>query len=665
MKKHKYSEWSSRQDSRQDSRREERKKKAVYVQKGPLQLNSSNEYLRLTNADALYRQNLFLLKSTEYQLLLRKLTADYSLLLLMNTQEFFTELASNSSLRLSLESCLVTLPRRDYQRRWGQVEGESWAGDQHFRLYELLMESILLIYHRISKAPSEYKQLVYDEWLLDIPKLLDLAALYAESNAPILRDIVANLYKVSENYDGDTVDFLNVVGEAGLMERGEGCVVDLRAEKLVDRHYSNKEAYLLKEATKRLFTVKDMLLNLTNFLTLFPRRYAYELATDYRIQERIVDGLTTYLQEVAQWNLAQHAVYFKSTFEDVRQSIAKYFLLVFHTLSEVFQQELPKGREGREEMELRCAAEDTYLTFCLMLSEQQSKPNRKSYAQLINILLEETESTVFFLTADKLSRSTPQFARSIDYCRNYEQRYRLQKRSLCRQSQDYEQIYATFKAGLANFTTLYAPAPSKADLAYRQQREAERVKRELNAETYVKLDKLRYLYLKAYDDEPEEEDEFNRVRLPNDHDFKPRKMPHPPLPDMSFAVSRPHNRSLDLSYSSRDFETENSRVEGSFLQDYLRDSVGPAVEEVSFQQEDNKIVDMSYIGQDVSMGDNAEPESEEILKELTSVMSQGDEADILTDLREESYTLDDLDLPEDLGLAGEWQNIDGNMSFDF
>jgi hypothetical protein len=41
-----------------------------------------------------------------------------------------------------------------------------------------LVEAVLLVYYRISKAPSEYKQLVYDEWLLDIPKLLDIAAVY-------------------------------------------------------------------------------------------------------------------------------------------------------------------------------------------------------------------------------------------------------------------------------------------------------------------------------------------------------------------------------------------------------------------------------------------------------------------------------------------------------
>ncbi len=41
----------------------------------------------------------------------------------------------------------------------------------------------LYVYFRISSASTaERKALVYEEWLLDIPKLLDIAAIYGESN---------------------------------------------------------------------------------------------------------------------------------------------------------------------------------------------------------------------------------------------------------------------------------------------------------------------------------------------------------------------------------------------------------------------------------------------------------------------------------------------------
>jgi hypothetical protein len=41
------------------------------------------------------------------------------------------------------------------------------------------MKIVLFIYYRISKAHHlEDKELTYDEFLLDIPKLLDIAAIY-------------------------------------------------------------------------------------------------------------------------------------------------------------------------------------------------------------------------------------------------------------------------------------------------------------------------------------------------------------------------------------------------------------------------------------------------------------------------------------------------------
>lgn len=49
--------------------------------------------------------------------------------------------------------------------------------------------------------------MVYDKWLLDIPKLLDIAAIYGESNPEIVRNIIANAYKAHPNFDDDTLDF--------------------------------------------------------------------------------------------------------------------------------------------------------------------------------------------------------------------------------------------------------------------------------------------------------------------------------------------------------------------------------------------------------------------------------------------------------------------------
>ena len=41
-----------------------------------------------------------------------------------------------------------------------------------------------------SSASLEHAQLLYDKWVLDIPKLLDLAAIYGPDNAPLVQQLM-------------------------------------------------------------------------------------------------------------------------------------------------------------------------------------------------------------------------------------------------------------------------------------------------------------------------------------------------------------------------------------------------------------------------------------------------------------------------------------------
>lgn len=84
--------------------------------------------------------------------------------------------------------------------------------DDYFRMYSLLMENVLLVYYRVSEAPfGEAGKIVYDNWLLDVPKLLDLAAVYGGSNPDIMKKLIENAFKANENYDQDILDFFSSV----------------------------------------------------------------------------------------------------------------------------------------------------------------------------------------------------------------------------------------------------------------------------------------------------------------------------------------------------------------------------------------------------------------------------------------------------------------------
>ena len=46
-----------------------------------------------------------------------------------------------------------------------------------------------------SSASSHHSQLLYDKWVLDVPKLLDMAAIYGPDNAPLVQQLMQQVIK--------------------------------------------------------------------------------------------------------------------------------------------------------------------------------------------------------------------------------------------------------------------------------------------------------------------------------------------------------------------------------------------------------------------------------------------------------------------------------------
>lgn len=90
--------------------------------------------------------------------------------------------------------------------------------DKQVRLYAVLMESVLLVYFRISEAPTaEARKMVYDKWLLDVPKLLDITAIYGPANPEIIRKLIENAIKTTDYYDDDILDFFSLLEKHPLL----------------------------------------------------------------------------------------------------------------------------------------------------------------------------------------------------------------------------------------------------------------------------------------------------------------------------------------------------------------------------------------------------------------------------------------------------------------
>jgi hypothetical protein len=279
--------------------------------------NSDNQYLPLVPEDALYRPNLKQLKDPEFKIMLLKFTADLNLLLMMDQQEFWKELEDNQSLLVSLESCLAVLPKREFDRYEGAGHiflDKLDPRDPLIEMYSLLLKNVLLVYYRISCASTKVeKEMLYDCWLIDVPKLLDLAGIYGPSNPAIVKQIILNTYKAHPNYDRDTLDFFSMVEEHDLLLPPEMRMVeiDFSPKSLSRKNFGNREKFMIQETARELFLIKDLLVNLTNLLVYFPSNYAHEFAVDFKIQERLLRGLAIHLKESSEdWKLGDHEKYF-------------------------------------------------------------------------------------------------------------------------------------------------------------------------------------------------------------------------------------------------------------------------------------------------------------------------------------------------------------------
>ena len=83
------------------------------------------------------------------------------------------------------------------QREVPGGEGKSEnATEEIKRLMNKILDIVLRIFFRLSQREEEegesfslvfYNRVIYDNWVFDMPKLLDLTAIYSHSNAPILK----------------------------------------------------------------------------------------------------------------------------------------------------------------------------------------------------------------------------------------------------------------------------------------------------------------------------------------------------------------------------------------------------------------------------------------------------------------------------------------------
>ena len=220
--------------------------------------------------------------------------SQYKTLLELPLLSFWSTMAHNSYILRSLDSFL-SFARRGH---FGVVEvpaADERAAGQDFDLeehqykkgldlyYNELYRVVLNVFLRLSSDPVsgaseniDYGHVIYHNWLFDIPKLLDLCAIYQNGNEEIIRRIIQNVFKIEAAYKDDFLDLIKELTDKILPDN----------LKTLNRHRKREDldVGLLKSDTeekeKILIYLYDIVENLGFIISMFPKTCRDDLFLD-------------------------------------------------------------------------------------------------------------------------------------------------------------------------------------------------------------------------------------------------------------------------------------------------------------------------------------------------------------------------------------------------
>ncbi|XP_078600965.1 activating signal cointegrator 1 complex subunit 2-like isoform X2 [Branchiostoma floridae x Branchiostoma japonicum] len=131
--------------------------------------------------------------------------------------------------------------------------------------------------HKESKenffTPKTFGDILYENFLFDVPKLMDLCVLYAGGNMAVLTKMIDNIFKQQPNYNNDLAEvgptifevFDNILEKCGLSDEG-GSV----PQKLSDRKAAPLQSMSVGEVHDILLYMRDSAITLLVFLEAYP-----------------------------------------------------------------------------------------------------------------------------------------------------------------------------------------------------------------------------------------------------------------------------------------------------------------------------------------------------------------------------------------------------------
>ncbi|XP_045390383.1 activating signal cointegrator 1 complex subunit 2 isoform X1 [Lemur catta] len=221
---------------------------------------------------------------------------DLDWLLALPHDKFWCQVIFDETLQKCLDSYLHYVPRKFDE--WVAPAPE--VVDMQKRLHR----SVFLIFLRMSThkeskdhfiSPSAFGEILYNNFLFDIPKILDLCVLFGKGNSPLLQKMIGNIFTQQPSYYNDLDEtmptilqvFSNILQHCGL--QGDGA--SATPQKLEERGRLTPSDMPLLDLKDIVLYLCDTCTTLWAFLDIFPlacqtfqkHDFCYRLASFYEV----------------------------------------------------------------------------------------------------------------------------------------------------------------------------------------------------------------------------------------------------------------------------------------------------------------------------------------------------------------------------------------------
>ncbi|EDM00235.1 similar to ASC-1 complex subunit P100 (predicted) [Rattus norvegicus] len=221
---------------------------------------------------------------------------DLDWLLALPHDKFWCQVIFDESLQKCLDSYLHYVPRKFDE--WVAPTPE--VADMQKHLHRSVFLTFLrMSTHKESKdhfiSPSAFGEILYNNFLFDIPKILDLCVLFGKGNSPLLQKMIGNIFTQQPSYYNDLDEtiptilqvFSNILQHCGL--QGDG--INTIPQKLGERPRLTPSDMPLLELKDIVLYLCDTSTTLWAFLDIFPlacqtfqkHDFCYRLASFYEM----------------------------------------------------------------------------------------------------------------------------------------------------------------------------------------------------------------------------------------------------------------------------------------------------------------------------------------------------------------------------------------------